>query len=173
MPFHPKPEDGLQEGDSSKRVQTLVVLVLSLSSSSSSSCSVRRWRVLWAQKWTCSRWAWNMTLQQLHLTHTVNQHDHLMVCCVLMCLLSSRQQGLFLIFLDARAPRFHLQRRGGGLLCGRLDEMSKQLRLLQQVLKSVGPVRLLHRRKQLNSYSHLFKSRVVFHDGFQTNNCTQ
>lgn len=36
----------LQEGDSSKRVQTLVVLVLSFRSSSSSSCSVRRCRLL-------------------------------------------------------------------------------------------------------------------------------
>ena len=58
--------------------------------------------------------------------------------------LSSRQQVLFLIFLDARASRLHLQRGGGGLLRGWLDEMSKQLCLLQQVLKSVGPVCLLY-----------------------------
>lgn len=58
--------------------------------------------------------------------------------------LSGRQQVLLLVFLDARASRLHLQRGGGGLLCGWLDEMSKQLCLLQQVLKSVGPVCLLH-----------------------------
>ncbi len=60
--------------------------------------------------------------------------------------LSGRQQVLFLIFLDARTSWFHLQGGGGGLLCGWLDEMSKQLCLLQQVLESVGPVCLLHVR---------------------------
>ncbi len=60
-----------------------------------------------------------------------------------MYLLSGRQQILFLIFLDARASRLHLKRGGGGLLCSWLDEMSKQLCLLQQVLKSVGTICLL------------------------------
>lgn len=62
--------------------------------------------------------------------------------------LSSRQQVLFLVFLDARTPWLHLQRGCGGLLCSWLDEMSKQLRLLQQVLKSVRPVCLLHTEEE-------------------------
>lgn len=61
--------------------------------------------------------------------------------------LSGRQQVLFFILLDAWASRLHLQGGGGGLLCGWLDEMSKQFCLLQQVLKSVGPVCLLHRQE--------------------------
>lgn len=68
--------------------------------------------------------------------------------------LSGRQQVLFLIFLDAGTSWLHLQGRGGGLLCGWLDEMSKQLCLLQQVLKSVGPVCLL--RTQEDSHVNVF-----------------
>lgn len=76
--------------------------------------------------------------------------------------LSGRQQVLFLVFLDARAPGLHLQRGGGGLLCSWLDEMSKQLRLLQQVLESVGPVCLLHTQ-------HTF---IKFHvKGWSTESC--
>lgn len=63
--------------------------------------------------------------------------------------LSDRQQVLLLIVLDPRASRLHLQRGGGGLLCCRLDEMRKQLRLLQQVLKSVGPVSKLDTQEDI------------------------
>lgn len=58
-------------------------------------------------------------------------------------LLSSRQQILLLIFLDTRTPGLHLQGGSRGLLCSWLDEMGKQLGLLQKILKSVGPVCLL------------------------------
>lgn len=54
--------------------------------------------------------------------------------------LPGRQEVLFLVLLDARAARLHLQRGGRGLLSGGLDEVSEHLRLLQQVLESVGPV---------------------------------
>lgn len=57
-----------------------------------------------------------------------------------MYLLSNGQQVLLLIFLDAWTSWFHFQRGRGGLLRSWLDEMSEQLGLLQQVLKSVGPV---------------------------------
>lgn len=67
--------------------------------------------------------------------------------CKVADLLSCGQQILFLIFLDTRTPGLHLQGGGGGLLCSRLDEMSKQLGLLQKVLKSVSPVCLLQERK--------------------------
>lgn len=67
--------------------------------------------------------------------------------CKVTDLLSCGQQILFLIFLDTRTSGLHLQGGGGGLLCGRLDEMGKQLGLLQKVLKSVGPVRLLQGRE--------------------------
>lgn len=66
--------------------------------------------------------------------------------------LSGRQQVLFLIFLDARTSWFHLQGGSGGLLCGWLDEVSKQLCLLQQVFKSVGAIRLLHTRRNVLTY---------------------
>lgn len=125
----------LQEGESSKRVQTVVVLVLSFRSSSSSSCSVRRWRLL---SNTEKKQDVTITIKSKLLKNEIN------VFCVDVYSLSGRQQVLFLIFLDARTSWFHLQGGGGGLLCGWLDEMSKQLCLLQQVLKSVGPVCLLH-----------------------------
>lgn len=75
--------------------------------------------------------------------------------------LSSRQQVLFLIFLDARASRLHLQRGGGGLLRGWLDKMSKQLCLLQQVLKSVGPVCLLYTHRKTVLLIYLSKNKAV------------
>ena len=77
--------------------------------------------------------------------------------------LSSRQQVLLFIFLYARTSWFHLQWRGRGLLCSWLDEMSKQLCLLQQVLKSVGPVCLLHTQtgKKL-SLTYLSKNRELW-----------
>ena len=76
--------------------------------------------------------------------------------------LSSRQQVLFLIFLNARASRLHLQRGGGGLLCGWLDEVSEQLCLLQQVLKSVGPICLLHTQEDSLVNLHIH-NRAVSH----------
>lgn len=75
--------------------------------------------------------------------------------------LSGRQQVLFFILLNARTSWFHLQGGCGGLLCGWLDEVSKQLCLLQQVFKSVGPVRLLHTRKNVVNY--LSNNRVMWH----------
>lgn len=57
--------------------------------------------------------------------------------------LSSGDQVLFLILLDPRTTWFHFQWRCWGLLCSGLHKMSKQLCLLQQVLKPVGPIRLL------------------------------
>lgn len=55
-------------------------------------------------------------------------------------LLPSRQEVLFLVLFNARAAGLHLQRRRRGLLRSRLNKVSKHLRLLQQVLESVGPV---------------------------------
>lgn len=125
----------LQEGESSKRVQTLVVLVLSFRSSSSSSCSVRRWRLL------------SITEKKQRVTIMMERIPVLAHMAEINSL-SSRQQVLFLILLDSRTAWLHLQRRCGGLLCSRLDEMSKQLCLLQQVLKSVGPICLLLTREE-------------------------
>lgn len=150
----------LQEGDSSKRVQTFVVLVLSFRSSSSSSCSVRRWRLL------------SITVKKQHVKIIIGLGFiklKISVLCVnkTCCYsLSGGQQVLFLIFLDARTSWFHLQGRGGGLLCSWLDKMSKQLCLLQQVLKSVGPVCLLHTHKHAckkGLLTYLSNNRVVGH----------
>lgn len=57
--------------------------------------------------------------------------------------LASGDEILFLILLDPRTTWLHLQWRCWGLLCSRLHKMSKQLCLLQQIFKPVGPIRLL------------------------------
>lgn len=77
--------------------------------------------------------------------------------------LSSRKQILFLVFLDARTTWFHFQGRCRSFLCSWLNEMSKQLGLLQQVLKSVGPVCLLHTDTQVVMLAYLSNNTVVWH----------
>lgn len=82
-----------------------------------------------------------------------------MFCENLVYSLPGRQQVLLLIFLNARTTWFHLQRGCGGLLCSWLDEMSKQLCLLQQVLKSVCPVCLLHTEEE-NMFFKLIQDSI-------------
>lgn len=64
-------------------------------------------------------------------------------------LLSGRQEVLFLVLFEAGTARFHLQRRRRSLLSSRLDEVSEHLRLLQQVLESVGSVGFLANREHV------------------------